>query len=151
MRAWCGSSAGYGLGLVGGESCFRIASLVGAEGGGVVEHVKGIKRRFDLGGNDMTTFDEDVTKLVGDHRGRGAREDGADWTVEIEEKRVGCCQQSVEGGGVVNRGHGVNSALTVFHMLSNQVRACSTYWLPVLVSSSVVEWWKRMASLPIRS
>lgn len=96
---------------------------------------------------------EDGAKLVGDVVGADSGEDAAYGAVEVEEEGFGVGEDSADDFGVVYRnvGHRAYSVATVVHMLSNQERDCSTYWLPVLVSSSLMEWWKRIASLPIRS
>ncbi|SDH58476.1 hypothetical protein SAMN05216553_1319 [Lentzea fradiae] len=103
----------------------------------------------------MSTLGENAAELVGDDVCGQAGEDVADRAVEVEQESIGVCQDASDGIGIVDwdpfGAHRLYSVLIVFHMLSNHVRACSTYWLPVLVSSSVIEWWKRMASLPIRS
>ena len=69
--------------------------------------------------------------------GRPAGEDRADRSVEVEEQAAGAgeqLRQLVDGAGA----HGVVGRLTVVQIVSNQFCSCSTCWLPVEASSSVV-------------
>jgi len=152
MAAMRRSGGPDGCDLTGGKAFFDTAGKIAGNCGGVEQDLVWIicdlvRRHW------MTLTSKQFAELDGD-RGRGkAGEDGADRAVEVEKEGSSPSEETPQGlvSAVAAPRHRAKSVLTVVHMLSNQVRAWSTYWEPVDESSSVTEWWKRMASLPIRS
>jgi hypothetical protein len=94
-----------------------------------------IGSRTDLGRYRNVCGSKTSAKLLCNRIVGHSREDAADWAVEVEQQVTGAADDPLERRiWVLRRGHGLRP--TVFHTVSNHVRACSTYWLAIDAESS---------------
>lgn len=125
-------SGRYCFDLMGPHRSFDVLSLLTAKSGGIAQNIERIFGLLDLGGQlVVSAVGENAAQLVRNEVSWEAGEDTAHWAVEVQEQGFSIGQDAAQQLGVVDwgllSGHRLYSVLIVFHMLSNHVRAWSTY------------------------